>query len=578
MTQSPQNPPGRILGATDNATLADRLSILHEGSRDGLWDWDVATDELQVSRRWREILGLGEVGNQLASADWFRRIHPRDLEDFKRAVNAHLSGRTEVLEIDFRIVLADGSLRWVSCRGVARGDQSLLGGSLADITQERALESRLLKELFHDPLTGLPNKAHFLERVGQSLVRARRGGGVEVAVLHLDLDRFHHVNDSLGVSAGDQLLTEVAERVKSRMRPGDTLAHFGADKFGILMDGVRGVREAVELVESLSAVLRAPLFIDDHEIFPAGTFGVALSNPLHVRADDLLRDAVAAMHRAKDDGSLNCEVHDPEMNVTAKERLRLEGDLHHGLERDEFLLHYQPIVSFGTGKLAGFEALIRWQHPERGMVRPDNFIPIAEENGLIIPMGAWVMEEACRQLVDWRRRIPQAKDVTMAVNLSARQFDSPRLLTDVEDALQRSGLDAHGLKLEMTESVVMAPTRRNKHTLHSLRDQGIKIMIDDFGTGYSSLSALNTFPLDSLKIDRSFVNGMEHEEDKATIVKMILDLADRLHLDVVAEGVETSEQLDMLRELECEHGQGYFFSTPIDGQSAADLIAGSPSW
>ena len=558
-------------------TPAERLAILHDGARVGLWDWELSTDRLSASARFRELLGMGPGESAARSDDWFRRVHPRDLEDFKRAIEAHLAGRTEALEHDFRVLLPEGGVRWVTCRGIARPERGLFGGSLSDITAERELESRLLRELFHDPLTGLPNKAHFLERIGRSLVRARRRGGAEIAVLHLDLDRFHHVNDSLGVGAGDELLIEVAERVASRMRAGDTLAHFGADKFGVLMDGVRGAREAVEVAESIDAVLRVPLVIENHEIFPAGTTGIAVSNPLHVRAEDLLRDAVAAMHRAKD-GSLRYEVHDPGMNVTAKERLRLEGDLHHALERGEFKLHYQPIISFESGSLSGFEALLRWQHPERGMVRPDVFVPIAEENGLIVPMGAWVMEEACRQLVDWRSKMPAANDVTVAVNLSARQFDDPRLLDDVDSALGRSGLDAQGLKLEMTESVVMAPTRENKRTLNELRNQGIKILIDDFGTGYSSLSSLNTFPIDSLKIDRSFVNGMEHEEDKANIVQMILDLADRLSLDVVAEGIETAAQLDMLRGLDCEHGQGYYFSTAIDGDSAAALIANAPRW
>lgn len=574
MTVTPHPPSFQRLVPSSS----ERLAVLHDGARDGLWDWDLGADRLTVSRRWKEILGLTGESSSMRPEEWYRRVHPRDLEGLKRAIDAHLNEHSDALEHEFRVLLPDGGIRWVSCRGVARRDHSLLGGSLSDITQERELESRLLRELFHDPLTGMPNKAHFLERVGRSLVRARRRGGAEIAVLHLDLDRFHHVNDSLGVGAGDELLIEVAARVSSRIRAGDTLAHFGADKFAVLMDGVRGAREAVELAESIGAVLRPPLVIDDHEIFPAGTIGIAISNPLHLRAEDLHRDSVAAMHRAKDDGTLRYEVHDPGMNVTAKERLRLEGDLHHALERDEFRLHYQPIISFESGRLSGFEALLRWQHPDRGMVRPDIFVPIAEENGLIVPMGAWVMEEACRQLMEWRTSISAANDVTVAVNLSARQFDDPRLLDDVQGALTSSGLESTGLKLEMTESVVMAPTRQNKRTLHSLREQGIKILIDDFGTGYSSLSSLNTFPLDSLKIDRSFVNGMEHEEDKANIVQMILDLADRLSLDVVAEGVETAEQLDMLRGLECEQGQGFFFSTAIDGDSAAALIAEGPRW
>ncbi len=562
-------------------SLADpvqRLGALWEGSRDGLWDWNLETGQVHFSPRWSEIVGADPDRLGGGIEEWFRRVHPSELEILKRALEMHLDGLSSVVDQEFRLLHADGSWRWVVCRAVKRGH--VLGGSLTDITEQKSSENEVLHEAFHDPLTGLPNRALFLDRLEQSLSRARRQRDVSLAVTYLDLDRFRTVNDSLGVHAGDAFLVEVAERLSLLLRPGDTLARLGGDKFGFLVDGVRNGREAGRHAEAIARVLRAPMDIRGHEVVPSASMGIALSNKSVVtpRAEVLLGDAITAMHRAKDRGTMQHELFDPEMNAHAKSRLELEADLRHALERDELLLHYQPIISFESGRLSSFEALIRWQHPERGLVPPDQFIPIAEENGLIVPLGRWVLQQACEQLADWQDRYPQSRSLSMAVNLSSRQFEDPGLVDQVAETIEATGIDSRALKLEMTESVVMARTRENARLLKELREIGVRLMIDDFGTGYSSLANLASFPLDTLKIDRSFVNRMEFEEEKAEIVSTITTLAHNLGLDVVAEGVETEAQLRMLRDLKCQHGQGYYFSGAVDNESASAWLSSSPAW
>jgi diguanylate cyclase (GGDEF)-like protein len=551
-----------------------RLRATWAGARDGLWDWDPARGEMRFSARWRELLGCGEGELDDRAEEWFRRVHPQDLAGLKAGLAALSEERERSLELELRMIHRSGSWRWVLCRAAAT--DGIVGGSLTDVTAIKLAENRLLVETLHDRLTGLPNEALFLDRLALALVRGSRRPGHSVAVLYLDLDRFHAVNDGLGPAGGDELLVEIAERLGTLLRLGDTLARLGADKFALLLDGVRGPGAAVEFAQEIARALRRPLRIGGHEVFAQGSIGIALSRSGADRPEDLLRDAITAMHRAKRDGATVCEVFDPEMNQQAKERLRLEADLHHAVERGEFVLNYQPIVALGTGRLSAFEALVRWQHPERGLVRPDLFIPIAEETGLIVPLGQWVLGEACRTMHALHARFPQSDHVAVAVNLSGRQFEDGELLGSVARALERSALAPERLELEMTESVVMARTQKNAERLHSLRDLGIRLLIDDFGTGYSSLSSLQSFPLDSLKIDRSFVSRMEYDEEKREIVRTIVALARTLEMEVVAEGIETAEQLAMLRELGCEYGQGYYFSNALDEEAASAWMEQPP--
>jgi diguanylate cyclase (GGDEF)-like protein/PAS domain S-box-containing protein len=563
---------------SSRAPAEPRLLATWAGARDGLWDWNLASGEVRYSPRWKEILGYADGEFADRAEEWFRRVHPHDLAALKHALSALMAGKKELVELELRMIHRSGSWRWVLFRGARGKGLELLGGSLTDVTALKLAENRLLVEASHDRLTGLPNESLFLDRLALALVRSSRRPAHSIAVLYLDLDRFHTVNDSLGVEAGDELLVEIARRLTELLRMGDTLARLGGDKFALLLEGVRGAEEAVDFAQEIGRTLKRPLRLGGHEVFAQGSIGIALARSSSDRPEDLLRDAITAMHRAKRDNSTVCEVFDPEMNQQAKQRLKLEADLHHALERRELVLHYQPIVALESGELSAFEALVRWQHPERGLVRPDLFIPIAEETGLILPLGSWVLEEACRTMRELHRRFPHSDHVAVAVNLSGRQFEDGELMGSVTHALESSELAPARLELEMTESVVMARTRENAERLHALRDLGIRLLIDDFGTGYSSLSSLQSFPLDSLKIDRTFVSRMEFEAEKREIVKTIVSLARTLEMEVVAEGIETPEELAMLRELGCEYGQGYFFSSAVDSAAIADWMERPPRW
>jgi len=555
-----------------------RLEVTWAGARDGLWTWDVGAKRMCASKRWKEIIGFRDEEIGESQDEWLRRVHPRDLEEFKRAINAAIDGQSESLEVEFRMLHKDGSWRWICCRGARHGQFELLGGSITDVTSIKSNENRILHEAFHDSLTGLPNKRLFMDRLGLCLARRKHREGLPVGVIYIDLDRFHVVNDSLGVESGDQLLMEVKNRLTGSLRLGDTLGRLGGDKFAVLLDGIRNLDEANLFAEDLHGIFSKPVILEGHEIFITASMGVALSSEEQESGPDLLRNAITAMHHAKEDGAVPFQMFAPEMNEEAKDRLILEADLNQAIKNKEFVLHYQPIISFKDGGLVAFEALVRWEHPERGLVRPDLFIPIAEETGLIVPIGKWVLEEACRQMHAWRKAFPGGRDVRVAVNISARQMESPELIGEIVEALRSSGLDASGLDLELTESVVMGRTQENAARLQELRDMGIKLLIDDFGTGYSSLAQLHNFPIHALKIDRSFVFGMEFDESKAQIVETILVMAKTLGLGVVAEGIETVDALKMLRDLDCEHGQGYFFSAAVDGESAEAWLEDPPRW
>ena len=556
----------------------ERLEVLWTGAEEGLWHLDLERLELHVSPRWLVIAGLEAPPQEPISLEfWMARVHRNDADELRRAIQEHAQGLTPQLLSEFRLQRPDGSWRQVRCSGRRSASGKLIGGSLADVMDLKASEERVLHESFHDELTGLPNRSLFLDAVGRALYRGRRRD-VRAAVLYLDLDRFHTVNDSLGVSAGDELLVEVTRRLERHLTPSHTLARLGGDKFAVLIESVQGPEDAVRFAEALESGLDDPLELEGYEVFAQASIGIALSTKEHAKPEDLLRDAIAAMHRAKEDGSVRHEMFDPKMSAKARQRLTLEADIRRAIEEEQFVLHYQPIISFETGELSTFEALIRWQHPERGLIGPDVFIPLAEDTGLIAPLGKWVLYEACRQMKAWRDSFDDRANVAVAVNLSARQFEDPNIVQEVRSCLEETGLEPDGLELEMTESVVMARTRQNAQKLKELRELGVRILIDDFGTGYSSLASLTSFPLDILKIDRSFVSRMEFEDDKAEVVRVLCSLARRLGLKVVAEGIETSEQLTMLKDLDCHYGQGFLFSSAIDGESAAAWIQNSPRW
>jgi diguanylate cyclase (GGDEF)-like protein len=435
---------------------------------------------------------------------------------------------------------------------------------------ERQLEEQLRHQAFHDPLTGLANRARFMDRLEHGLIRASRSRTM-LAVLFMDLDDFKSVNDSLGHALGDGLLREVGRRLEACLRIGDTAARLGGDEFAVLLDDVGGESDPVLVAERVLEVLRPPFRLGEHEVFVRVSIGGAISAP-RLSADELLRRSDVAMYTAKSLGKGRYALYDPTMETSMVERLELATDLQRAVERDEFVLHYQPSVVLSDGRIAGVEALLRWQHPTRGLVAPADFIKVAEETGLILPIGAWVLREACRQAREWQLENPADPPLTMAVNVSARQVHQPGLPIVLAEALEESGLPPHTLILEITESVMMRDGEAAIERLNELRALGVRLAIDDFGTGYSSLSYLRRFPIDILKIDKSFVDGVNAPGRERDLARSIIELGRTLNLEIVAEGVEDADQLQWLRSLDCDKAQGFLFSHPLPPDAIDALL------
>ncbi|MBI4913264.1 MAG: EAL domain-containing protein [Acidobacteria bacterium] len=470
---------------------------------------------------------------------------------------------------------------WLSVKGEPLADrrgrvQEVLV-VLEDITGRTQTQAELTLQTFQDRLTSLPNRTLFLERVQQSLLRLERRRQF-VAILRLDLDRFKLVNDSLGHEAGDRLLVQMAGRIRSCVRPEDTVARLGGDDFAVLFEDLADASHAMVVADRIQAACGERLELDGQEVFTGCSMGLALTNRAGIRAQELLHDAELAMYRAKTKGQGAVEIFDPSMNQAAKDRLRLEGELRHALEQGEFKLHYQPLVSFRTGRIEGWEALVRWQHPDRGMVSPLEFIPMAEETGLIVPIGNWVLEEACRQASEWQRRFPTDPPRMINVNLSMRQFQQKELVEMVTTALSNQRLRPRHLKLEITESVMMKDPDTSIEAMRIFKGLNIALVIDDFGTGYSSLSYLKRFPVDALKVDKSFVDRLGRGPEDTAIVSAIVSMAKALGMRVTGEGIETRAQFERLLALGCDQGQGYLFSKPLGSEAMEELLARDPCW
>jgi predicted signal transduction protein with EAL and GGDEF domain len=451
------------------------------------------------------------------------------------------------------------------------------------------LQDKLIQDARQDPLTGLPNRAFFLDQLARCVKRKRRADYI-FAVLFVDIDGFKIVNDSLGHFAGDQLIVQIAERLVSSVRREDvvsrsadvtgparqsgeyTLARMGGDEFTVLLDDIRDASDGIRVAERIQQKLASPFLLSGQEVFITASIGIALSAAGYSTAEEILRDADTAMYRAKALGKSRYEICDPAMHARAVSRLKLETDLRRAMDREEFRVHYQPIVSLRDCRIIGFEALLRWQRPGFGLVMPGEFVPVAEETGLILFSGLWVLREACRQMRAWNLQFPSDPAFTVAVNLSGKQFAQPDLVNQVGHILREACLDPHYLKLELTESVTMRDVERAARILGELKKLGVRLSMDDFGTGYSSLSYLRRFSLDTLKIDRSFVSEMENSSENRAIVQMIMSLGRDLGMEMVAEGVETAEQVSLLKSLGCEYAQGYFFSKPIDQEGMVEVL------
>jgi diguanylate cyclase (GGDEF)-like protein len=431
---------------------------------------------------------------------------------------------------------------------------------------------QLTKQAFRDPLTNLPNRALFMDRLSHGLTRAQRRHE-HLAVLFLDLDRFKVVNDTLGHAVGDQLLVEVSRRLTSALRPGDTVARLGGDEFGILLEDVADAETAEAVVLRVEESLGTPYRFEGREVFVTASIGIALSSAKLGLPEEILRDADLAMYHAKAKGKARHEVFDGSMSAPALDRMDLEMDLRAAISRHEFRLHYQPILRLDTGRITEVEALIRWQHEKRGLLQPDEFIGLTEETGLIVPIGQWVLSEACKQARLWQVEYPTTPPLVMSVNLSAKQFQNPKLVEEITRALDESGLAPSCLKLEITESTVMQDAPVTLTKLNELKELGVRLAIDDFGTGYSSLGYLKRFPVDTLKIDRSFVKGLSPDGGDNAIVRAVVTVAKSLNMDVTAEGVETEGQLAELKALGCDRGQGFLFARPVTAERVAPLLA-----
>jgi len=546
----------------------ERYALAARGANDGLWDWNLITGEIYFSARWGNMLGYSDSESWTSREQWFSHIHVEDRERVHAEITSHCDGETPEFVCEYRMHHKNGGYIWTLSRGVAVRDSNgkaiRMAGSQTDITEGKVV----------DPLTHLPNRLYFIDRLESAIETAHRQDKL-FAVLFVDLDQFKLVNDSFGHAAGDELLIDVSQRlragVRSSSRPGGSgesvIARIGGDEFAIFLGNIQLESEASAIASRILKRLGEPFHLDGRQMFVSASIGIVVSSASDT-PEELLHNADTAMYYAKSNGKARFEFFNERLRKKAVTRFEIETGLRKAIDAHQLVLHYQPIVSTSNSRLCGFEALVRWNHPERGLVPPSEFIPVAERSDLIFLLGRWVLVESCRQMAEWQKSFASTPPLSISVNVSARQLNDSRLVEDVEFALAGSGLNPQSLALEMTESSIMGNTEQTVAILHRLKAMNVRLEIDDFGTGYSSLSRLQRLPFDSLKIDRSFVRELSFGNGSLDIVKAIMQLAHSLKLEVIAEGVETEEQLCSLRQLDCDYIQGFLLSKPVDADSA----------
>lgn len=536
-----------------------------EASQEGFWDWDLVADRLWGSSRWQQITGVTDPCSPLSA--WIDRVHPYDKPRLEADLRAVRLGKSETVRNEHRVRHGSGDWRWVTTRGVVSRDESgrvtHVAGSLTDNTESRTA----------DPLTGLPNRLFFLDHLESRLDRGRQRGDWDFAVLSVALDRFERVNETLGSGGGDRLLMETAQRLQSLLPGRSVAARLNGAEFLVCLEPIHSEAEAMRFADEARAAMRQPFVWRGQRLTPQLAIGIVRAEATYAHPEDLMGDAESALAHARAEERPGVVCYSHGMREKALEKMQLEADLEKAIRSGELVMHYQPEVDLRTNRIVGFEALVRWRHARRGLLPPSEFIPLAEETGLILPLGDWGMTEACRQLVAWRQGSrAELRGVRMSVNLSARQFDRPDLVQRVRQVLQETGLGPGALRLEVTESSLISDAAAAVKTMHSLGELGVGLHMDDFGVGYSSLHYLQRFPFDTLKIDRSFVQEVVSDRESHQIVRSILDLARSFGMDVVAEGIEDAAQLKELKTMGCPCGQGYFFAKPMSPAAIDTMI------
>ncbi|MFA5073347.1 MAG: EAL domain-containing protein [Nitrospirota bacterium] len=564
------------------AQREERSALAIEGTRDGLWDWDIAGKQLYVSERWKSMLGYSDSEIRNTPEEWLNRVHPDDRPELESKIAAYLQGVVHThLKAEYRLLHKDGTYRWMLTRGIALrnpdGSAYRVTGLQTDISVRKKVEEQLLHDAFHDDLTGLPNRALFMDRLEHVIMTSLRTEFL-YAVLFLDLDGFKIINDTYGHTTGDYLLAAVGRQLSACVRPGDTVARIGGDEFAVLLENINALQDAIEVAERIHKKLADPIRIQGNDVSVSFSIGIAPGCAQYMRAEQVLRDADIAMYQSKAKGSARYEVFHLDMHSDVLDRQQLEEDLRRALERRELALCYHPIIDLKTRMISGFEALLRWNHPERGVLSPQEFLYLAEDTGMIHDIGKWILEESCRKIQILQEKHPMTPPLTLNVNFTAKQFLQADLVSTVMDIIQETGVDPRTLVFEITESMLMKNVDVMISVMNRLRSMGIRICLDDFGTGYSSLSYLHQFPIHALKIDRTCIEKLSERGENQEVILSILSLAKSLHFDVIAEGLEHAYQLSTVKDLHCRYGQGFLFTPPLGFQEIDSWMKKDHSW